>query len=232
MALSSSAETRWRLSGKLPDGHAPLAAHATPRSRGAEQQAAAAARDLVVAAQHEDVSARLRALRSSSSSSSSSVTAAADPARHMQASRTSSGGGHVAWTPRASPLGSPRRYGAATSARVGSTLASGPSDNRAAAAADRHLKSLFEPASTRPSPTLTSVTSNYFVRPTTGTLANGRRAESEAGAEARSRGMPRGAAAEAALRELLYEVQSGGSHVDKVMMLNKHADRIVTLLES
>jgi hypothetical protein len=236
-ARSSSASTRWRLEGKLPDGHAPVAAYSTPLSRGAELHAAAAARDLVAAAQHEDVSARLRALRCTSSSNAS---AAPDSARHT------SGGSHAAWRPSplgsarpsplgAAPLGSPRRYGVATAAWAGTTTMTGAAgalaDDRDAAAADRHLKILFEPGGPSQAPPAI-VASNYFVRPTTGALGTGRGAETEAGEETRSKGMPRGALAEAALRELLHEVQSAGTHVDKVMALNKRANRIATLLES
>lgn len=274
LAMATPASTRWRLGGKLPDGHgAPLELDTTSSIRGAQKAAAAAARDMRTAAQQEDVTARLRALRSSSSTPTERpVTGARAPAPSLaSAALRAPGGGHAPFRP--SPLGTPSRHAVATRAgHQGYAAAASPAATAAAttprqeaaqlaasedhaAAADRHLRTLFEPSAAGPSgstyaagapsssPTPRAISSAYFVRPSTGGTqsrhpqgaaahSSGASATAAARGSGNARGMPRGPAAEVSLRELLHEVQSGGTHIDKVLLLQKHAERIVTLLES
>lgn len=275
LAMATPASTRWRLGGKLPDGHgAPLELDTTSSIRGAQKAAAAAARDMRTAAQQEDVTARLRALRSSSSTPTERpVTGARAPAPSLASAalRAPTSGGHAPFRP--SPLGTPSRHAVATRAgHRGYAAAASPAATAAAttprqeaaqlaasedhaAAADRHLRTLFEPSAAGPSgstyaagapsssPTPRAISSAYFVRPSTGGTqsrhpqgaaahSSGASATAAARGSGNSRGMPRGPAAEVSLRELLHEVQSGGTHIDKVLLLQKHAERIVTLLES
>eukprot|EP01043_Picozoa_sp_COSAG02_P019622 COSAG02_NODE_952_length_15692_cov_7.587764_5_plen_321_part_00 len=239
------ASTRWRLSGQLPDGHASLAEPEDSATiREAQRAAATAARDIRrTAAQHEDVTARLRALRSSSAQTPTLQTASSAGAVASRAtSPVPRRGFHTPFRPSA--LGTPRSHGAATRAAERQRTPQ-PAASSAAEAADRHLRTLFEPppagtlattsaAVPAPAAPPMTISSPYYVRSSTGETqpsaakANG----SPQGAPRASRGMPRGQAAEASLRDLFVEIQSGATHIDRVLMLQKHADRIVSLLES
>lgn len=237
------ASTRWRLSGKLPDGHSSLAEESAT-IREAQSAAATAARDIRrAAAQHEDVTARLRALRSSSVRTPTLQTASSAGAIASRATTPVSRGGTV--TPfRPSALGTPRSHGAATRASERQRTPQ-PAASSAAEAADRHLRTLFEPppgtlmttSAAAPPPAAAPpmpISSPYYVRSSTGeTQPSAAKVKgSPQGAPRVSRGMPRGQAAEASLRDLFVEIQSGATHIDRVLMLQKHADRIVSLLES
>lgn len=233
------ASTRWRLSGKLPDGHASLAEDSAT-IREAQRAAASAARDIRrTAAQQEDVTARLRALRSSSART---PTVQASSSADAFASRASPvPRGTRTQFPRPSALGTPRSHGTATRAAERQREPQ-PAASGAAEAADRHLRTLFEPppgtlatasATTVPAPSM-PISSPYYVRSSTGETqqSTAEATGSPQGAPHASRGMPRGQAAEASLREILAGIQSGPTHIDRVLMLQKCADRIVSLLES
>ena len=120
------ASTRWRLGGKLPDGHVSLTEESTT-IREAQRAAASAARDIKrTAAQHDDVTARLRALRSPSSRT---PTMQAVPIAGVVASRTSSvpqGDNYIPFRPSptwqpTSPRGR-HQSGAATAGTTTSSL--------------------------------------------------------------------------------------------------------------